>query len=272
MYLLDQICYEHYKWDVVGDLKMICFLTGLQGGYTKWSCYLCLWDSRADAIHFTKRVWEPRTTHEVGSSNVKHDALIPKDKIILPVLHLKLGIFKQLVKALFKRKSPGFQAIRALYPDLSDAKAQGGILTGPQIRKCINHSAEIEKVMTEPEVAAWLAFQAVVSGFLGKHKDPNYKDMIDHMLQCYKAIGCRMSIKLHFLHSHLDAFKDNLCDHSEEHGERFHQDAKDMEKRYMRQCNTNMMGDYIWNLQRDSDIEHRRKRLSRPCFKPTKSN
>ena len=62
-----------------------------------------------------------------------------------------------------------------------------------------------------------------------------------------------MSLKLHMLHSHLDEFKDNLSDYSEQHGERFHQDIKNMEQRYIRQCNPNMMGDYIWGLQRDSE-------------------
>ena len=41
-----------------------------------------------------------------------------------------------------------------------------------------------------------------------------------------------MSVKVHFLHSHLDYFPENLGAMSEEQGERFHQDLKTMEKRY----------------------------------------
>ena len=41
-----------------------------------------------------------------------------------------------------------------------------------------------------------------------------------------------MSIKLHYLDSHLDTFPDNLGDVSEEQGEKFHQDIKIMEDRY----------------------------------------
>ncbi|UYV68012.1 Transposase [Cordylochernes scorpioides] len=41
-----------------------------------------------------------------------------------------------------------------------------------------------------------------------------------------------MSLKIHFLHSHLDFFPDNLGAVSDEHGERFHQDISSMEKRY----------------------------------------
>ena len=40
-----------------------------------------------------------------------------------------------------------------------------------------------------------------------------------------------MSVKVHFLHSHLDYFPENLGAMSEEQGERFHQVLKTMEKR-----------------------------------------
>ncbi|UYV71050.1 hypothetical protein LAZ67_8001542 [Cordylochernes scorpioides] len=41
-----------------------------------------------------------------------------------------------------------------------------------------------------------------------------------------------MSLKIHFLHSYLDFFPDNLGAVSDEHAERFHQDISSMEKRY----------------------------------------
>ena len=47
-----------------------------------------------------------------------------------------------------------------------------------------------------------------------------------------------MSFKLHFLNSHLDYFPENLGAVREEQGERFHQDIKEMERRW----DTNMMG------------------------------
>ena len=43
--LLKLIQYNNHNWDVCGDFKMIAFLGGLQGGYTKHSSFLCLWDS-----------------------------------------------------------------------------------------------------------------------------------------------------------------------------------------------------------------------------------
>ena len=46
------------------------------------------------------------------------------------------------------------------------------------------------------------------------------------MLRNFQALGARMSIKLHYLFSHLDYFPENLGDVSEEQGVRFHQDIK----------------------------------------------
>ena len=64
-----------------------------------------------------------------------------------------------------------------------------------------------------------------------------------------------MSVKLHFLHSHLDFFPDNLGDVSEEQGERFHQDIKDIERRYQGRWDVSMLADYCW--------QHNRKRVKR---------
>ncbi|KAF2350797.1 Reverse transcriptase domain [Trinorchestia longiramus] len=41
-----------------------------------------------------------------------------------------------------------------------------------------------------------------------------------------------MSLKVHFLHSHLDFFPENLGGVSDKHGERFHQEIAAIEKRY----------------------------------------
>ena len=47
-HLLDALRYDLHQWKLCGDLKMIVILLGLQGGYTKFQCFLCLWDSRAN--------------------------------------------------------------------------------------------------------------------------------------------------------------------------------------------------------------------------------
>jgi hypothetical protein len=67
-----------------------------------------------------------------------------------------------------------------------------------------------------------------------------------------------MSLKVHIFDAHLDKFK-NTGAHSEEQGGRFHENILDFERRYQAQHNENMMGDYIWGLIRESDLQYRRK-------------
>ncbi|GFY04993.1 uncharacterized protein TNCV_561251 [Trichonephila clavipes] len=128
------------------------------------------------------------------------------------------------------------------FPGLSDAKLKEGIFVGPDIRKLLKDETFVTK-MEMKEKNAWNSFKLVVTGFLGNKRDPNYKALVAELLQNYKILSCNMSVKVHFLHSHLDYFPENLGAVSEEQGERFHQDIKEMERRYQGRWNVNMMAD-----------------------------
>ena len=69
------------------------------------------------------------------------------------------------------------------------------------------------------------------------------------MLACFQALGCLMSLKVHFLYAHLDYFPQNLGDMSEKNVERFHQVIKSMETRYQERWDVSMMVDYCWCLK-----------------------
>ncbi|GBN89307.1 hypothetical protein AVEN_99336-1 [Araneus ventricosus] len=58
-----------------------------------------------------------------------------------------------------------------------------------------------------------------------------------------KILGCGMSLEVHFLDSHMDCFPENLGAVSEEQGERFHQDIKEIERRYQGKWNVSMIAD-----------------------------
>ena len=79
-----------------------------------------------------------------------------------------------------------------------------------------------------------------------------------------------MSLKLHLFHSHLDFFPSDLEAVSDEHGERFHQDIKDMESRYQGRFYAAMMGNqaYYRCLVRDADCDYKRKTTCMSC-RPT---
>jgi len=57
------------------------------------------------------------------------------------------------------------------------------------------------------------------------------------MLNNFKNLGCNISLKIHFLYSHLNFFSDNLGDMSKEQGECFHQDIKKIERKYQGKWN-----------------------------------
>ena len=151
-FLLETINYSKYKWQLCGDFKMIGFLKGMQRSYTKHSCFLCLWDTRAASEHYIRKEWPKRNQFVPGCQNVKYTPLVASENILMPPLHIKLGLVKQFVKALNK-DGDAFQHIDALFPYLSDAKKKAGIFTGAQIRQMLR-SEELTSKMTATEAAA----------------------------------------------------------------------------------------------------------------------
>ena len=65
-------------------------------------------------------------------------------------------------------------------------------------------------MQSEPERNAWCLVKAVISGFLGKHRAHNFKNLVQNMLAAFDAIGVHMSLKIHFLHHHLEDFNRQL--------------------------------------------------------------
>lgn len=258
--LLQKIKYHEYKWRICADLKVVAMLTGLQGGYTKFCCFLCEWDSRKRGDHYVVKKW-PERKEKVGEKNIANPPLVDKNQIILPPLHIKLGLMKNFVKAMDK-EGEGFMYLKQKFPHLSDAKIKEGIFVGPQIRHLLK-DLTFEAKLNTTEKKAWIAFREVCAKFLGNEKSRDYRKIVQELLTSYKTLGCNMSLKIHFLHSHLDFFAPNLGAVSDEHGERFHQDISRMEKRYTGKWNEKMLADYCWTLQRETEEEeYKRKKTT----------
>ncbi|UYV63393.1 hypothetical protein LAZ67_2003945 [Cordylochernes scorpioides] len=165
-----------------------------------------------------------------GYKNIANLPLIDSENIYLPPLHIKLGLMKNFVKAM-DRNASGFAYLKQKISSISEAMIKEGIFVGPQIRE-LQQDGNFQNSLNEVEAAAWNSFRNVCKNFLGSDKVENYRDIVNDLLLSYKALGCNMSLKIHFLHSHLDFFPDNLGAVSDEHGERFHQAISSMEKRY----------------------------------------
>ena len=115
---------------------MVNCLLGQQGWCTKYPSFLCYWDSRASTQHWVKKDWPKRENLTVGDKNIINEPLVSRDRMILPTLHIKLGLMKQFVKALDKRGNC-INNIAKKIPGLSMEKMKSGIFDGPQIRKLI---------------------------------------------------------------------------------------------------------------------------------------
>lgn len=122
--IFEKVKYEEHKWDVSGDLKVVALIMGLQLGRTKNSCFICTWISTAKIDHYSA-TWEKRGTYEIGIMNVKENSLVEREKILLPTLHIKLGLVGSFIRKLNK-DDDAFKYLKVLYPKLSIAKISAG--------------------------------------------------------------------------------------------------------------------------------------------------
>ena len=189
--ILNKLSYSDHKWTVCGDLKVISMLLGQQSGYTKFPCFLCEWDSRDRKEHYIKKEWPIRKALDPGVKNIARESLVDPKKVLLPPLHIKLGLMKQFVKALAK-EGECFKYLCDQFPGLSEAKLREGVFVGPDIRKLMKNENFDAKMETN-ERKAWESFKLVVTSFLGNKRDPNYKSIVEEMLKSFKILGCHKS-------------------------------------------------------------------------------
>ena len=153
------------------------------------------------------------------------------------------------------------------FPGLTLEKLKASIFDGPQIRQLIR-DPEFKNSMKEVELEVSEAFVLVVKNFLGNNKARNYVELVNNMLTAFRNLGCNMSIKMHYLFSHMDRFPENLCSMSDEQGESFHQDLKELETRYQGRWDAIMMADYFSNLKRDLPAAGHSRSSKKRKFKP----
>ena len=77
----------------------------------------------------------------------------------------------------------------------------------------------VKSCLGEIEKDIWFSFKNVLKNFLGNDKSPSSKAIVGRMLEKLKVWGCNMSLKVNFLHAHLDHSPKNLGDLSEEQGQ-----------------------------------------------------
>ena len=108
--------------------------------------------SRARDNYWVKKGWHPRDFRGAGEANVINEPLVARKKIIISLLHIKLGLMKQFVKALLVT-GDCFNCIGTAFPTLTIEKLKAGIFEDPEIRKLIKDLRFVQS-MTDTESVA----------------------------------------------------------------------------------------------------------------------
>jgi len=101
--VLQKLDYDFHEWISCVDLQRVIFLIGQQSGCAI-SSFIYLWDSRACKWSLGGKGWPPEDSMRVVETNFINE---PKEKIIqrrkniiIPPVHIKLGLMKPFVKNL----------------------------------------------------------------------------------------------------------------------------------------------------------------------------
>lgn len=124
--VLELIKYEEHGWKICSDLKIVGILQGLKGGFAKHQCFLCHWEGRKRDLHYTNYHWDPRPENTINAQHSRDKLqLVPHEKIIIPPLHIKLGLIRNFTRAL-DAEGNAFSELKKLFPKLSTAKIEAG--------------------------------------------------------------------------------------------------------------------------------------------------
>ncbi|KAJ8676853.1 hypothetical protein QAD02_012640 [Eretmocerus hayati] len=127
-----------------------------------------------------------------GQKNVQAIPLVDRDKIVLPPLHIELGIVRNFIKAMNKTGA-GVSFLREKFPRLSEAKLKEGVVVGPDIRKLMLDSG-FDAVLNEVELKTWKSVKNVINNYLGNRKSENYETLNKQIR--YVALIFRQTEKL----------------------------------------------------------------------------
>ena len=105
-------------------------------------------------LHYSRKDWPARKSLEPGIMNMENQPLVEPSKILLPSMHLKLGLVKIFVKAVNQAEA-AFTYLREKFPRLSEAKLKEGVFIGPQIRDLIKDEY-FDRLLQGDEKAAFL--------------------------------------------------------------------------------------------------------------------
>ena len=132
------------------------------------------------AIKSERSIWPLRQAYTTGFQNIQYNLLVPTDKIRLPPIHIKLGIFKNFIKVLDRESESGKRLYRIL-PNLSEAKLTAVILNGRDIQK-LTSDLNFPTLLSSKGKVAWGGENDKFHGDLKKVSD-------QHCERCHQSIA-----------------------------------------------------------------------------------
>ena len=77
----------------------------------------------------------------------------------------------------------------------TETKLTAGIFIGPEIRKLFADE-NFQKRLNTKELEAWNTLKMITENFLGNHKAENYIEIVENMIEAFRRLGSKMSLKL----------------------------------------------------------------------------
>ena len=213
-HFLPAVTYQEYKWLICGDVKVVGQVLELYGGHAKYPCFLCLWDSWFEDKHYVWQKWPLRQVLKPRSHNGQSNSLVEPNKILLPPLHIKLGLMMNFMKAM-NAEDNGFAFLQEKFPQISMERLKARIFDGPQIRELMTDPL-FDGELSEAKPSAWQSLKSVGTNCQENPRRVKYEKDIVELFKSFRNFGQRMSVKLHFLRSHLNDFQKNCGYLSEE--------------------------------------------------------
>jgi hypothetical protein len=166
--LMEAINYDKFKWQIRDDLKVNALLLGRQQGFTNIFCFICEPDSRARSLYYSRKDWPVRKSLEPGIMNLENQPLVKLSKILLPSMHLKFGLMKNVVKAVYQEEAV-CTYLQEKFPRLSEAKLKEIFLLVHKY-ETLSRTKYFDKLFQGDENAAWDSFKFAVKEFFGRVK------------------------------------------------------------------------------------------------------
>lgn len=252
--ILDLIKYREYNWKVILDFKLINIISGMGPAQSKFPCFLCLWDKNTKEDKYTTIHWQERppfSTYNNKKFSSFNPPLVAISNILMPPLHIKLGLVNKLFSKVYQINEPARELLRKI-TGISEAKVKLGVYDGTKVRLLFK-SIELPNVLSTNENNALNSLKKVCEGFLGNNRSPNYKILIAEMFKTFKKLEINVTLKMHALLSHLESFPPNCGDYSDEQGERAHQDFLKVEQQFNGKNMVSALETYCNSLVRETD-------------------